>query len=461
MANITIGKKNCSTCSLIIHQNKKSINCLTCEGWFHARTSCVKSPLTCQQTEIDICNMCLIYSLPFQSIDDSEFNYIFGNFSRIPSDEDMDRLTQLKFNPFDIDNNILNNQHSVRFDNLTCNYHLPNDFTKNNTNDKNLSILNLNIRSLANKFDAFKNVLNNLNHAFSIISLTETWLNDETSENFNLNNYNFVCSNRANRKGGGVGFYISNNLNYKLRTDLNIYEEGIIESLFIEIISTTSKNIILGNIYRPPSGNFEIFENKLNEILANVDKTKKISYLTGDFNIDLLKSDVCEYSNRFCEQLFTSSFFPLINKPTRITQHTATLIDNIFTNDLDQIESSINGLIYSDISDHLPIFHLASLSSNTDDFTEKGNDMYYKRIVNKDSLASFLVSVKKISWESTYQTNDACESYNNFHNSLKVAIDKSFPLLKMKPRAIDYAKSPWMTGGILKSISKKNQLYKN
>jgi hypothetical protein len=87
--------------------------------------------------------------------------------------------------------------------------------------------------------------------------------------------------------------------------------------------------------------------------------------------------------------------------------------------------------------------------------------MYYKRIVNKDSFASFLVSVKKISWESTYQTNDACESYNNFHNSLKVTIDKSFPLLNMKPKAIDHAKSPWMTGGILKSISKENQLYKN
>jgi hypothetical protein len=61
------------------------------------------------------------------------YNFIFGNFSHIPSDEDMDRLTQLKFNPFDIDNNILNNQHSVRFDDLTCNYHLPKDFTKNNT----------------------------------------------------------------------------------------------------------------------------------------------------------------------------------------------------------------------------------------------------------------------------------------------------------------------------------------
>ena len=38
-----------------------------------------------------------------------------------------------------------------------------------------------------------------------------------------------------------------------------MHEEGIIESLFIEIISATSKNIIVGTIYRPPSGNFEIF----------------------------------------------------------------------------------------------------------------------------------------------------------------------------------------------------------
>ena len=73
-----------------------------------------------------------------------------------------------------------------------------------------------------------------------------------------------------------------------------------------------------------------MFENKLNAILTEVNKTGKITCLTGDFNIDLLKSDDCDYSNRFCEQLFTSSFYPLINRPTRITQHTATLIDNIF-----------------------------------------------------------------------------------------------------------------------------------
>ena len=34
----------------------------------------------------------------------------------------------------------------------------------------------------------------------------------------------------------------------------------------------------------------------------------------GDFNIDLLKYESSNFSNRFSEQMFTSSFFPLITK---------------------------------------------------------------------------------------------------------------------------------------------------
>ena len=57
----------------------------------------------------------------------------------------------------------------------------------------------------------------------------------------------------------------------------------------------------------------------------------------GDFNIDLFKSESCDYTNRFIEQLFTSSFFPLITKATRITDRSETLIDNIFTNNLENL----------------------------------------------------------------------------------------------------------------------------
>ncbi len=68
----------------------------------------------------------------------------------------------------------------------------------------------------------------------------------------------------------------------------------------------------------------------------------------GDFNIDLLKYESCDISDRFSEQLFTSSFLPVTTRPMRITEHTTTLIDNIFTNDIEQIESSNNGLIFTD-----------------------------------------------------------------------------------------------------------------
>ena len=67
----------------------------------------------------------------------------------------------------------------------------------------------------------------------------------------------------------------------------------------------------------------------MNEILGKIGRENKHCYLMADFNIDLFKSKSCDYANQFVEQLFTSSFFPLINKATRIPHHTATLIDNI------------------------------------------------------------------------------------------------------------------------------------
>ena len=78
----------------------------------------------------------------------------------------MDRLTaQLKFNPLDFDNNITNARHFENYmpeilDCLTSNYYLPNAVI--NSDSKKLSILNLNIRSMANKFDSFRNLLNTL-----------------------------------------------------------------------------------------------------------------------------------------------------------------------------------------------------------------------------------------------------------------------------------------------------------
>ena len=74
----------------------------------------------------------------------------------------------------------------------------------------------------------------------------------------------------------------------------------------------------------------------------------------GDFNVNLINY----YKNRgtyeFLEQLFNHNFTPQITLPTRITEKTATLIDNIFVNG--QTQKYNSGNITMSISDHLPQF---------------------------------------------------------------------------------------------------------
>ena len=109
--------------------------------------------LTCQQTEIDTCHICLSNSLPFNSIDPLDFNFTFGNFSRLPSEEDMDKLMRLKFNPFGTKHTSIGNDDYymlTNINNISCKYYLPNDrpISRDIPSNEHFSILNLNIRSI-------------------------------------------------------------------------------------------------------------------------------------------------------------------------------------------------------------------------------------------------------------------------------------------------------------------------
>ena len=72
----------------------------------------------------------------------------------------------------------------------------------------------------------------------------------------------------------------------------------------------------------------------------------------GDFNIDLLKSSTHPDTEKFLSCLEAYFFSPHIIQPTRITDHSAALIDNIFFNSL--IHHTIRGNILYDLTDHLP-----------------------------------------------------------------------------------------------------------
>ena len=74
----------------------------------------------------------------------------------------------------------------------------------------------------------------------------------------------------------------------------------------------------------------------------------------GDFNVNLLAVETCNYAHNFLLSLQSFSLIPTLDKPTRVYNNSATLIDNILINKFDGIINS--GNIISDISDHYSQF---------------------------------------------------------------------------------------------------------
>ena len=111
----------------------------------------------------------------------------------------------------------------------------------------------------------------------------------------------------------------------------------------------------MGIIYRHPSKDFTDFNcNYLNKLLENISKEQKSIFLLGDFNVNRLNYNEHNQTNEFLDSLVSNLFIPLILKPTRITSHFNTLVDNIFSNVIDP--DIIPGNLTATVLDHLPQF---------------------------------------------------------------------------------------------------------
>ena len=89
----------------------------------------------------------------------------------------------------------------------------------------------------------------------------------------------------------------------------------------------------------------------LNKLLVSISKEQKSVFLLEEFNVNLLNYNEYNQTNEFLDCLASSSFIPLILPPTRITSHSNTLVNNIFSNVIDP--DIISGNLTATISDHL------------------------------------------------------------------------------------------------------------
>ena len=316
------------------------------------------------------------------------------------------------------------------------------------------SMCHINIRSVAKNLSSLSDYLVNLNHDFTFIGMSETWLIENTKELHPLEGYNTVSNCRPSKKGGGVSLYVKERLLYTVRHDLCIFNEHM-ESVFVEIDKSAlsaDKNVVIGVLYRPPNTDIEIFNEHLGNVLDKVGHEKKLSYIMGDYNINLLNYDSHTKTASFLDTLNSKSFIPLINRPTRAVENSHTIIDNIITNNFAELQCTMQGVLITDISDHYPVF-----SINWQIKEKCVNIVSWRRNMNARNVNRFKQLIAECEWYDIFTNLDTNTAFEKFHEKLKSAYDTAFP--KIQIRKCYRTKKPWLTEALKTSIKTKNKLY--
>jgi hypothetical protein len=143
-------------------------------------------------------------------------------------------------------------------------------------------------------------------------------------------------------------------------------------------LKSNKKNTVILCVYRAPSGDFDYFLNKLDIILDSLHNYKTELILCGDININYLENN--NKKQQLDCLLGTYNLVGTVYFPTRTTNNSATLIDNIFIHKRRNysIKPCINGL--SDHDAQLITVSNFSLPNKTFEPT-------YIRNINKNTIA--------------------------------------------------------------------------
>ena len=147
-------------------------------------------------------------------------------------------------------------------------------------------------------------------------------------------------------------------------------------------------------------------------IVEKIHREKKYCVLLGDFNLDLLKFKSHLSIENFLNTLGSYYFQPRILQPTRITDYSATLIDNIFFNSLEHF--SICGNLCYDLSDHLhvPNFLIESKLSSL-----PSNIKVFQRDYSNFDKQALVTDIQSINWDvllrDVYEPSSMFDSFNN------------------------------------------------
>ena len=272
-------------------------------------------------------------------------------------------------------------------------------------------------------FSKFESLISGLDFQPHLIAVNETWEKPHTiSQHKNLNGYVYISNPRVVSRGGRVVMYIKQNLIFAPCPELSLMHEKSFESLFFTV-QFEGRRLIFGTVYRPPRNDLRLtcfFQNP-NMVLTEISKTKNKCFVMGDFNFNLLNL-LDKNTEMFTDAMFNNNFYPLINKPTRITDSHSSTIDHIWTNIM--VTNITSGIIVHCVADQLPVLQVRKFGKL------KICSIPKTRSFALCNIQKFKSSLETADVSDIFDRTDPDSCFKMLHDLLLDEYDKNFPLTK-------------------------------
>ena len=361
-------------------------------------------------------------------------------------------------------------------------YYSDNDFIATLSNYNNpVAILSLNCQSISSKFDDILILVEKVyqrNQNIDMLCIQESWLGEHSHySQYNIDGYDMYYQSSVCSSHTGLIIYVRSEYQVK---QLNLRNSSVLwESLFLEVTLADGKKIIIGDIYRAPKEEVNIittFIVELSHILTLLNQMKLPVYLCGDYNINLLKMHEKNLYEEFFETMLVHSYLPNITLPTRLTDTSNTLIDNVFANSA-KFEA-VSGILINNISDHQAIFTIITIprerviihtnisSNNQTTYTVKKlpSGTKPKAIFTppnrKLDIDMFCEDVRINLVANTDNSFDESDNYKGLLKSIGDAQKKQIDSKRFKYNKYRHKKCKWITFWLLKSIEFRDNLYR-
>ncbi|KAI5723747.1 hypothetical protein M8J76_010400 [Diaphorina citri] len=267
-----------------------------------------------------------------------------------------------------------------------------NKLNKSKISSPPLTVLHHNVQSIRNKIPSIELFLNNLksndNLSPDVLCFTETWLSARLAPCYNIPGFvNLASFYRQRDQGGGVSIFIRDTMD--LISLRNLPVAPIEYSFEYAAVATKTLDLAIVCVYRSnnPRSSYEVFLGELERLLSEL---KSYQYLVfcGDWNVDFLAR-----SKQTLDllSLFKSfNLHPLVSTPTRVTNTSATCLDNIFVSFPRNLILNDSTNIYSGLGDHGHA-QLASFQVISQHTTNK----VVTRTYSPNQVSSFLEALAK------------------------------------------------------------------